>query len=96
MPPVRTLREAQGKSLFQLAKEADVDPGHLSRIERGLICPSVAVTARLARALGLKDLARLLRPWDTHRRYIARDPAGGPGRAGDDPAIVARDVSAGA
>ena len=75
VPPVRTLRKARGETLNDLARRADIDAGHLSRIERGLTSPSIAVAARLARALDLKDLERLLRPWDTHSQLLPRGQA---------------------
>lgn len=53
-PDWRAIREAQGYGLRELARETGIDPGHLSRIERGLITPSLPVLQRLGRALGLK------------------------------------------
>ena len=64
MPPLRGAREARGVSLRQLAKEAAIDPAQLSRIERGLVTPSVPVLRRLYIALGLRDQVRFLAPYD--------------------------------
>lgn len=62
-PPLRAVREAQGLGLVETAKRADMDPAHLSRVERGVGGLSVASLARLARVLGLKELVRLLEPY---------------------------------
>lgn len=59
-PPLRTVREAQGLSLREAARRAQLDPGHLSRVERGEASLSIEALARLARVLGLGELARLL------------------------------------
>lgn len=64
VPPIRAIRQAQGISLRELARDTKVDIAQLSRIERGLNRPTVPVLRRLAKALGLKDLERLLRPFD--------------------------------
>ncbi len=62
-PAYRTIRTTQGKTLRQVARNASVSPGHLSRIERGLVEPSVDVLIRLCRALDMADLARRLEPF---------------------------------
>lgn len=36
-----------------MARKLDIDPAHLSRIERGLVFPSLCVLARLADVLGI-------------------------------------------
>lgn len=46
------LRKTRGKSLRQLAQEANLSASHLSSIERSLTHPSVAVLQGLAAALG--------------------------------------------
>lgn len=63
VPPLRAVREAQGLGLRQAARQAGIDPAHLSRVERGEKQLTVDALARLARVLGLRDLARLLRPY---------------------------------
>jgi transcriptional regulator with XRE-family HTH domain len=50
-------------SLGRVAAAAEMDVSHLSRVERGLASPSVDSLARLARVLGLPELARLLAPY---------------------------------
>jgi transcriptional regulator with XRE-family HTH domain len=57
---LRAARLARGLSLEQVAAAARVDPGHLSRIERGINSPTAAVLARLAVVYGLDELARQL------------------------------------
>ncbi len=49
------VREAQGRSIRDVAEAAGVDPGYLSRVERGVIRPSVDFLARVGKALGMKD-----------------------------------------
>lgn len=66
-PPLRTVREARGLSLREVARRAGIDPAHLSRIERGLVSPSVAVLKRLADVLGLPELSRFLAPYGGER-----------------------------
>jgi transcriptional regulator with XRE-family HTH domain len=63
IPPLRAVREAQGLGLRYTATQAGIDPAHLSRVERGEKQLTVDALARLARVLGLRDLARLLRPY---------------------------------
>ncbi len=60
---LRAVRQARGLSLRQVARKAEVDFAHLSRVERGRAALSVAALARVARVLGLAELARLLRPY---------------------------------
>ena len=59
---LRTLREAHGLALRDVAERADIDQGQLSRVERGLSGLSVESLARVAGVLGLDELERLLRP----------------------------------
>jgi transcriptional regulator with XRE-family HTH domain len=63
IPPLRAIREARGLQLQQVAALADIDIGHLSRVERGKAGLSIAALARLARVLGLRELDRLLEPY---------------------------------
>ena len=67
-PPLRSVREAHGLSLRETARRANIDPAQLSRVERGLGGLSLAALARLARVLNLKDLTRLLRPYEEGER----------------------------
>lgn len=50
---IRAARNERGMSLTQLALAAAVDKGYLSRVERGLKVPSVAVVLRISSALDL-------------------------------------------
>ena len=59
---LRAVREAQGLGLRETPRRADIDPTHLSRVERGTAGLSVASLERLARVLGLNELAKLLHP----------------------------------
>ncbi len=63
IPHLRAVREAQGLGLREVARRAGIDPTQLSRVERGKASLSVPALQRLAAALGLRDLARLLRPY---------------------------------
>jgi transcriptional regulator with XRE-family HTH domain len=57
---VRTLREAKGLSLRELALRSGVSAPMLSQVERGQTSPTLAVAARIAAGLGL-GLSALLR-----------------------------------
>lgn len=54
------LRRARGQGLREAAREIPLDPGQLSRIERGLERPSPRVLLMLARYYGLRDVERVL------------------------------------
>lgn len=51
---IRTRRNAAGLSIARLGALADVEPGHLSRIERGIVVPGDEVRVKLARSLGVR------------------------------------------
>jgi transcriptional regulator with XRE-family HTH domain len=57
------VRIAHGWSLRDTAGRAQIDPAHLSRVERGERQLSVESLARLAEVLGLTELVRLLAPY---------------------------------
>ena len=59
---LRTIREAHGLALREVAERAAVDQGHLSKVEGGLSGLSVESLARVAGVLGLEELERLLKP----------------------------------
>lgn len=59
---LRAVRLAQGKTLRGTAAKAHIDPGFLSKVERGQKQLSVDALHRLAVVLELRDLARLLEP----------------------------------
>lgn len=50
-PAIRTMREALGLTLEQLAERAGCDAGYLSRVERGERNPSRYFLAHLAEVL---------------------------------------------
>lgn len=51
---VRSARVKRGWTIAELAYRADVNPGNLSRIERGLERPGDEVRIRIADALGVR------------------------------------------
>lgn len=70
MPPINAdalkhLRLKDGHSLASLAREADVQPAHLSNIEAGRRGASPALTKRLAQALGVPISAIVAQPAPT-------------------------------
>lgn len=60
VPPLRAVRQARGMSLRSVALTAGIDPGHLSKVERGEKQLSVDALRRVAVALGLRELAAML------------------------------------
>jgi len=54
---LRELRLERGLSQSTLAERANVTPEHVSRMERGVVSPSLDVVGRLARALSLEPKA---------------------------------------
>lgn len=63
IPPLRAVREAHGLSLREVAAKARIDPGWLSKVERGDGGLSVDALHRLAVVLGLERLAKMLEPY---------------------------------
>jgi len=63
MPPLRAVRIARGLTLRTVAQRSGIDPGHLSKVERGEKHLSVESLHRLAVALELSELAKLLAPY---------------------------------
>lgn len=59
---LRAVRRAHGLTLRATATRAGIDPGYLSKVERGQKGLSVNSLHRLAVVLELRDLARLLEP----------------------------------
>jgi len=51
-PRILEHREARGWKQRELARRAEIDPGRLSRIERGLALPKLEELARLREVLG--------------------------------------------
>lgn len=67
--PLRATRLAEGWSLRYVADRVPMDTGHLSKLERRQAGVSVDTLARLARVLGLGELASSLAP------YVSRELA---------------------
>lgn len=66
-PPLRAVRTARGLTLRTVAERSGIDPGHLSKVERGERCLSVDSLHRLAVVLELRELAKLLEPYVPQR-----------------------------
>ncbi|MFJ4987928.1 helix-turn-helix domain-containing protein [Streptomyces sp. NPDC088732] len=62
-PPIRAVRTARGLSLRSVAQRSGIDPGHLSKVERGEKQLSLDSLYRLAVVLELRELAQLLKPY---------------------------------
>ena len=60
---LRAVRLANGMTLRRLSELTDIDAAHLSRVERGQKSLSVESLHRVAVALRLLDLARMLEPY---------------------------------
>lgn len=60
LPPLRAVRQAKGLSLRAVAEQARIDPGHLSKVERGTKGLSLDALHRLAVVLGLTEFAQML------------------------------------
>jgi transcriptional regulator with XRE-family HTH domain len=77
---IRRLRVARGLSQEVLAVDADIDRTYVSRLERGLENPSVAVLERLAKALSanIEELFKVPRPGEVVPRPLkgGRKPKG--------------------
>lgn len=61
-PSLRTAREAKGMSLRAAARKSGIDPGHLSKVERGEKQLSIEALYRLAVVVDLDELAAQLKP----------------------------------
>lgn len=59
---LRVAREAQGLSLRRTAQLSGIDPGHLSKVERGEKQLSIEALYRLATVVNLDELAAQLKP----------------------------------
>jgi transcriptional regulator with XRE-family HTH domain len=69
---IRRLRVARGLSQEMLAVDAGIDRTYVSRLERGLENPTVAVLEKLARAFSanIEDLFRAPRAGETAQRPL--------------------------
>jgi transcriptional regulator with XRE-family HTH domain len=54
--PLRVAREAAGLTIVQAAQALEMDPGNLSRIERGEQVPSKDLAAKLATQFSLSEI----------------------------------------
>lgn len=79
-PRLRDRRTALGKTLAEIAAEADVSPGYISAIEKGTSIPSLPVLARIAHALDV-SLAEMLR--SSNSALLARGHISDSARAED-------------
>ncbi|MHA6762080.1 helix-turn-helix domain-containing protein [Streptacidiphilus sp. PAMC 29251] len=61
--PLRAVRTARGLTLRTVAQRSGIDPGHLSKVERGQKQLSVDALHRVAVVLELRELAKLLAPY---------------------------------
>jgi transcriptional regulator with XRE-family HTH domain len=61
--PLRAVRVAMGMTLRATAHASGIDPGHLSKVERGEKQLSIESLHRLAVVLELFDLAENLKPF---------------------------------
>ena len=53
---IRSMRLRQGRTEVQLARSADVERSHLSRIERNLLTPNLETALRILRGLGVESI----------------------------------------
>lgn len=53
---IKKVREKAGKTQEELAKQAGIHFSYLSRIERGIVNPSVEVLENIAKALKVKSV----------------------------------------
>ena len=60
---VRALRELRGLTLRETAGRASIDPGQLSRFERGMAGLGIRRLRQLALVLDLGELERALKPF---------------------------------
>lgn len=56
---IKKVREKLGKTQEELARKAEIHVSYLSRIERGVVNPSVEVLENIAKALKVKSSAIL-------------------------------------
>jgi len=66
-PSLRDAREAKGLTLRAAAHMSGIDPGHLSKVERGEKQLSLEALYRLALVVDLDELASHLKPLLPHK-----------------------------
>jgi transcriptional regulator with XRE-family HTH domain len=57
------VRISRGLSLREVARRTGIDPGHLSKFERGEAGLGIDNLVRLARVLGAEEMVKLLTPY---------------------------------
>lgn len=57
------MRVARGLSLREAARRSGIDPGHLSKFERGEERLSIDNLLRLGRVLGADEMVKILEPY---------------------------------
>jgi transcriptional regulator with XRE-family HTH domain len=62
-PPLYGVRITRGLSLREAARRAGIDPGHLSKFERGEERLGIDKLVSLARVLGADELVKSLGPY---------------------------------
>lgn len=85
---IRRRREARGISLRAFARQCDLSPAHVSKIERGLASPSLLTLTRIVQELDLHgaDLFGLAQQVPGHAQLI---------RAADGPVLPVEDSTTG-
>ena len=73
LPPLRAVRRARQLGLAEVARRAGVDKAHLSRAERGEAHLSLDALERVARVLGLRELAETLEPYTRGANDVSED-----------------------
>jgi transcriptional regulator with XRE-family HTH domain len=68
---LRELRVATGLSQSELAERADITPEYVSRLERGLVGPSIEALERIAKGLGVEPKSM----FDYSGPRVQSDPA---------------------
>ena len=77
---VRRLRVEAGLSQEALAVDAEIDRTYVSRVERGLENPTIAVLERIARAVGADVVEMIVVPPSSRVRLPTLKPGRKPNR----------------
>lgn len=72
---IKRLRQAQDMTVQELAKKAEVSPGYLSEVERGLSAISVDKLSQIAQGLGIGANALLGEDADVAAKEVVQIPA---------------------
>jgi transcriptional regulator with XRE-family HTH domain len=79
-------RQARGLTLRETAQLAEIDPGQLSKLERGLGGISVDAAIRLARTLGMRDVLKALGAF-VHQSHLSDKLSATSGEVSQEPKI---------